>query len=201
MTTCCRSTSAAPAGPGDQRRREVERPDHRPRRRTAASRRWSTSASLKRSIGMSNPSCSTHRVRVVADEIGRLFDLAERLEPALAVLERQSAAPSTTERSEIRSAARSRIAHRSCHGVAAHPRMARRAASTTSSTSWPSASVKCPITNDVSIGETVVNDLAVSVSSSPIHSGCERPRLTSRRLDGGVVGGLNSASSAERWRT
>ena len=64
-----------------------------------------------------------HRLGVVADEVGRLLDLAERLEPVLADLDGHQSAPYSIWRSLISSAARRRIARRSCQGVAAPGRL------------------------------------------------------------------------------
>ena len=115
-----------------------------------------------------------------------------------------NAAPSTTERSEIRSAARSSRSQRRSHGVVAQADRAARAVATTSSTSSPSAWVKCPISTDVSIGETVVN-VSPKRSSSPIQSRVRRTELGThlldcsgiRRLQVGVVGGQGCVRDAE----
>ena len=85
-TTVLPATSAAPSGPAGERDREVERRDHRPHAVGAHH--------VRRGLGRVQPA---HRllepvvvgdlVAVVADQVGRLLDVAERLEPVLAHLD------------------------------------------------------------------------------------------------------------------
>ena len=87
-TTVLPAASAAPAGPPDERGREVERGDDGPDavRAHHVVRRFGRVQALHRLL---EPVVLGELVGVVADQVGGLLDVAERLEPALADLERE----------------------------------------------------------------------------------------------------------------
>ena len=132
-----------------------------------------------------------HRLGVVAEEVGRLLDLAERLDPVLADLDRHAARSTSISRSLIRSAARRMIARRSRHGDGGPGRLGARGRRRRRRRRRPRCPWRtCPRTMSRSIGERdLERPVAVAplaVDEVPVVAAEARPRLVEAGLEPGV---------------
>ena len=109
-----------------------------------------------------------HRLGVVAEQVGRLLDLAERLDPVLADLDGHDRGVVHEPVADELGRPGVMISTRSRHGIAAQAGWAARAAATASSTSAAVPFANVPRTMSRSIGERTSNVPSPSRQEPPM---------------------------------